>query len=257
VAAPKKLRADRLVVERGLAESRERARALILAGKVFSGERRIEKAGDDVPIDSPLEVRGEALPFVSRGGVKLAGALDDLGLDPKDLVAADIGASTGGFTDCLLSRGARRVYAVDVGYGQLHQKLRSDPRVVVMERTNARYLERDHFPERIDLVVVDASFIGLEKLLPAIQRVLSPRAPLLALVKPQFEVGRERVGKGGVVRDAEARESAIAGVVNAGTALGFLLRGRADSKLKGPSGNQETFVWLDAPAGGKDGGPNP
>lgn len=245
--APAKLRADRLLVERGLVETRERARALILAGKVFSGERRIDKAGDNVAIDAPLEVRGETMPYVSRGGMKLAGALDDLAFDPAGLVVADIGASTGGFTDCVLSRGATRVYAIDVGYGQLHEKLRGDPRVVVMERTNARYLERDHLPEPIDLVLVDASFIGLDKLLPAILQIVKPGGQLLALVKPQFEVGRDRVGKGGVVRDEAAREDAIQAVIERATALGFSPRGRADSKLKGPSGNQETFVWLERP----------
>jgi 23S rRNA (cytidine1920-2'-O)/16S rRNA (cytidine1409-2'-O)-methyltransferase len=245
--APAKLRADRLLAERGLVETRERARALILAGKVFSGERRIDKAGDNVALDAPLEVRGETMPYVSRGGMKLAGALDDLAFDPTGLVVADIGASTGGFTDCVLSRGATRVYAIDVGYGQLHEKLRGDPRVVVMERTNARYLEREHLPEPIDLVLVDASFIGLDKLLPAISRIVKPGGQLLALVKPQFEVGRDRVGKGGVVRDDAAREDAIQAVIESATALGFFSRGRADSKLKGPSGNQETFVWLERP----------
>jgi 23S rRNA (cytidine1920-2'-O)/16S rRNA (cytidine1409-2'-O)-methyltransferase len=162
-------------------------------------------------------------------------------------VCIDVGASTGGFTDCVLSRGAARVYAIDVGYGQLHAKLRADPRVAVMERTNARYLERDHLPEPIDLVLVDASFIGLDKLLPAIARIVKPGGQVLALVKPQFEVGRERVGKGGVVRDEGAREDAIQAVVESAVALGFVPRGRADSKLKGPSGNQETFVWLERP----------
>ncbi len=239
-----KARADLLLVERGLAPSRERARALILAGKVFSGTRRIDKAGDTLPSDAPLSLRGEDHPYVSRGGVKLAGALDAFALDPTGVVAADIGASTGGFTDCLLSRGATRVYAIDVGYGQLHDKLRRDPRVVVMERTNARHLSAGALPEPVDLVVIDASFIGLNKLLPAAAALLRAGGEVVALVKPQFEVGRAAVGKGGVVRDQDARAQAITRVLDEAQALGFARVAQADAVIAGPEGNQEHFVRL-------------
>ncbi len=239
-----KVRADLLLHERGLAETREKARALILAGKVFSGERRVEKAGEKLASDAPLEVRGEALRYVSRGGLKLEGALDAFGYDPAGLVAADVGASTGGFTDCLLQRGAARVYAIDVGYGQLHPKLRADPRVVVMERTNARHLRPGDLPEPVGLVVVDASFIGLEKLLPAIAPLLAPRGDVLALVKPQFQVGRENVGAGGVVRDEALRTAAIDGVAAEAARVGLREKARADAAIKGPKGNLEAFLWL-------------
>src|SRR3954471_3289802 len=205
----KKQRADLLLVELGLAQSRERARALILAGQVFAGDRRIDKAGEMVGESVLLRVRREDHPYVSRGGVKLAGALDAFGLDPRALIAADFGASTGGFSDCLLQRGAAKVYAIDVGYGQLADKLRRDPRVIVMERVNARHLPRGALAELVDWVVIDASFIGLGKLLPAAKAVLKAGGEVVALVKPQFEVGREGVGKGGVVRDAAARSGAI------------------------------------------------
>jgi len=239
-----KRRADVLLVERGLAPSRERAQALILAGLVCSGTRRIDKAGERLALDAALSVRGPDHPYVSRGGVKLAGALDAFGLLPRGVVAADFGASTGGFTDCLLQRGAARVYAIDVGRGQLHDSLRRDPRVVVMERTNARALRAGSLEEQVQWVVIDASFIGLDKLLPAAHALLAPAGTVVALVKPQFEVGRERVGKGGVVRDDVARSEAIEAVVSQARALGFELRGQADSVLEGPSGNKEHFVWL-------------
>jgi 23S rRNA (cytidine1920-2'-O)/16S rRNA (cytidine1409-2'-O)-methyltransferase len=249
VTSPRgKQRVDLLLVERGLAPSRERARALILAGKVYSGTRRIDKAGDQVALTADLGVRGEDHPYVSRGGVKLAGALDAFGLDPHGVVAGDFGASTGGFSDCLLQRGAARVYAIDVGRAQLHERLRRDPRVVVMESTNARHLEAGDLPEPLDWIVIDASFIGLAKLLPAACALLRPGGTVVALVKPQFEVGRERVGKGGVVRDELARAEAIAAVAVDAEALGLRLRGQADSVLPGPAGNRECFVWLSAPA---------
>lgn len=239
-----KIRADLLLTQRGLATSRTRAQALILAGKVFRGARRVEKSGELLDPDAPLEVREPDHPFVSRGGVKLSGALDAFGYDPSGKVVADFGASTGGFTDCLLQRGARKVFAIDVGYGQLHQKLRQDPRVVVMERTNARYLKEDDISERLDLVVIDASFIGLEKLLPAARALLKIDGDVIALVKPQFQVGQEHVGKGGVVRDPALRETAIAEAVIDANAIGFTLVQRVDSVLTGPKGNQETFIWL-------------
>jgi 23S rRNA (cytidine1920-2'-O)/16S rRNA (cytidine1409-2'-O)-methyltransferase len=239
-----KRRADVLLVEQGLAPSRERARALVLAGKVYCGSQRIDKAGTSLAVDASLHVRGEDHPYVSRGGVKLAGALDAFGLDPTGLCIADFGASTGGFTDCVLSRGATRVYAIDVGYGQLHDRLRRDPRVVVMERTNARHLQLGALPEVVDWIVIDASFIGLAKLLPAALSLVRSGGEIVALVKPQFEVGRAAVGKGGVVRDEQARSAAIERVVSEAVALGLVFRNQADAVLAGPEGNREHFVWL-------------
>jgi 23S rRNA (cytidine1920-2'-O)/16S rRNA (cytidine1409-2'-O)-methyltransferase len=244
-----KRRADLLLVERGLCDSRERARALILAGKVLSGEQRIDKAGQSLWSDAPLSLRGQDHPFVSRGGVKLAGALDAFGVDPADRVVADVGASTGGFTDRLLQRGARRVYAIDVGYGQLHERLRRDARVVVMERTNARHVSPADLPEAMDWVVIDASFIGLDKLLPPAAALLRPGGELIALCKPQFEVGPQHVGKGGVVRDEAARAAAVQGVRDCAQALGLEVAGQADSVLEGPAGNREVFLWLHRPGG--------
>jgi 23S rRNA (cytidine1920-2'-O)/16S rRNA (cytidine1409-2'-O)-methyltransferase len=254
MAKAPRVRADQLLVERGLAPSRTRAQSLIMAGTVFVGERRVEKAGDLLPEGAALEVRGEDHPYVSRGGVKLAGALDGFGIDPRGTVAVDVGASTGGFTDVLLRRGARQVFAVDVGYGQLHERLRKDPQVVVLERTNARTMTPTTLGlagPTIDLVVVDASFIGLEKLLPAIAGILRPGGTLVALVKPQFQVRREEVGRGGVVRDDDVRMRASHEVAEAARALGFLVRGDADCVLPGPGGNRERFLWAertDAPA---------
>jgi 23S rRNA (cytidine1920-2'-O)/16S rRNA (cytidine1409-2'-O)-methyltransferase len=230
--------------ERGLAPSPERAQALILAGKVRSGTQRIEKAGQLLASDVELTVQGEDHPYVSRGGVKLEGALEAFALDPAGVVAADIGASTGGFTDCLLQHGAARVYAIDVGRGQLHERLRRDPRVVVMERVNARHLRAGDLEQPVDWVVIDASFIGLDKLLPGARAVLRPGGTVLALVKPQFEVDKTRVAKGGVVRDESARSAAIAAVRGSAEALGFAVRDQADSVLPGPAGNRECFLWL-------------
>jgi 23S rRNA (cytidine1920-2'-O)/16S rRNA (cytidine1409-2'-O)-methyltransferase len=239
-----KVRADLLLTQRGLAPSRTRAQALILAGKVYTGERRVEKSGEPLDESAPLDVREPDHPFVSRGGVKLAGALEELGYDPAGKSAADFGASTGGFTDCLLQRGATKVFAIDVGYGQLHDKLRRDERVVAMERTNARHLTESDLPERVDLVVIDASFIGLEKLLPAARALLKPDGEVLALVKPQFQVGQDKVGKGGVVRDPAVRREAIEATVAAAEAIGFELQAQAESVITGPKGNQEEFIWL-------------
>lgn len=240
---PKKERVDVLLVERGLVESRARAQAIVLAGKVFSGERRVEKAGHKVARDTPLEVRGRDHPYVSRGGVKLAGALDAFGLDPAGLIAADFGASTGGFTDCLLQREAIRVYAIDVGYGQLADRLRRDERVIVMERTNARHLTAESLPEAVTLVVIDASFISIAKLLPAARAVLAEGGEVVGMVKPQFEVGRGKLDRG-VVRDPEARRAAIDEVARAAEALGFRVLDRCDSSLAGPEGNVEAFLRL-------------
>ena len=243
-----KIRADVLLVTQGLAPSRERARAYILAGKVFRGEQRVDKAGEKLDADTPLTVRGVDHPYVSRGGVKLEGALDAFEWDVEGVVAADFGASTGGFTDCLLQRGAVRVFAIDVGYGQLHPRLRSDPRVVVLERTNARHLTSEDIGAKVDLVVIDASFIGLEKLLPAARAILQPDGRVLAMVKPQFQVGRGEVGKGGVVRDPLKRAAAIQAVADAAIELGFVVEARVDAAIKGPKGNLEAFLALRLPA---------
>jgi 23S rRNA (cytidine1920-2'-O)/16S rRNA (cytidine1409-2'-O)-methyltransferase len=236
-------RADVLVVERGLAESRARAQRLILAGQVYSGERRIEKSGELVASEAPLEVR-KTERFVSRGGDKLEGALASFGLDVTGATCADIGASTGGFTDCLLQRGARRVFAIDVGHGQLASELRGDPRVVVLERTNARYLDRATLGEPCDVVVVDASFIGIEKLLPGIAAVLGSHGSLVALIKPQFEAGKREAARGrGVISDPQVRDAAIARAREAIVQAGFEVVGEIDSVLKGPKGNRERFVY--------------
>jgi 23S rRNA (cytidine1920-2'-O)/16S rRNA (cytidine1409-2'-O)-methyltransferase len=240
-----KVRADQLLVDRGLAPSRTRGQAMIMAGTVYVGTKRVEKPGDMLPADAVIEAKGEDHPYVSRGGVKLAGALDGFGVDPRDLVAIDVGASTGGFTDVLLQRGARKVYAVDVGYGQLHDKLRRDPRVVVLERTNARTMTPETLGldgASLDLCVVDASFIGLDKLLPAIAGVLRTGGALVALVKPQFQLRREDVGKGGIVRDDALRIKASEDVAAAARALGFEVRGESDCVLPGPGGNRERFL---------------
>ncbi len=233
-----------MLVELGLAESRAKAQALILAGLVYDGERRIDKAGAPLAADAPVALRGRDHPWVSRGGVKLAHALDHFGVDVADRAALDIGASTGGFTDVLLTRGARRVYAVDVGHGQLAWKLRQDPRVVVHERLNARTLTRDHIPEPVDIVACDASFIGVATVLPAALTLTAPAAVLLALVKPQFEAGRERVGKGGVVRDPAIHravcERAAAWV---GAQPGWAVIGIVESPILGPQGNREFLLY--------------
>lgn len=241
--ASKKVRADLLLVERGLAESRSRAQALVLAGLVFSGERRVEKPGDQLLPDAAVEVRGRDHPWVSRGGVKLAHALEHFGIDPSGRVALDVGASTGGFTDVLLQKGATKVYAVDVGHGQLDWRLRNDPRVVVLERTNARHLDATVIPEPVDLVVCDASFIGLRSVLPGALALAAPTARLVALIKPQFEVGRGEVGKGGVVTDPEKHE-AVCDMIVAWLAgeMGWTVLGVTESPIKGPSGNSEFLV---------------
>ena len=240
---PVKVRADQLLVARRLAPSRARAQALVLAGKVYVGETRIDKAGALLAEDAAIVVRGDDHPYVSRGGVKLAGALDTFGVDARGKLCLDLGASTGGFTDCLLQRGAARVVAVDVGYGQLAHKLRVDPRVVVMERTNARTLAPTAIGGVADLVVVDASFIGLGKLLHAIASCLAPGGELVALVKPQFEVGREEAARTkGVVRDPKVRARAIEGATKEIAAVGLEVLSTCDSTLEGPKGNLEAFV---------------
>ncbi|WP_193369957.1 TlyA family RNA methyltransferase [Pelagibius marinus] len=238
-----KTRADLALVERGLVESRAKAQALIMAGKVFAGERKLAKAGESVAEDQALEVRGQDHPWVSRGGLKLAHALQAFDLDPAGLTCLDVGASTGGFTDVLLQHGAARVYAVDVGHGQLAWQLRNDPRVVVLERTNARTLTAEQVPEPVDLLVCDASFIGLEILLPAPLALTAPGAVMAVLIKPQFEVGKERVGKGGVVRDPALHEEVCARIrawVEAQP--GWTVEGVVESPITGPEGNKEFLL---------------
>jgi 23S rRNA (cytidine1920-2'-O)/16S rRNA (cytidine1409-2'-O)-methyltransferase len=238
-----KQRLDQLLLARGLAPSRARAQAIVLAGEVFVAGVRVDKAGTLVPDDAAIEVRGADHGYVSRGGVKLAGALDAFALDVTGLRCLDLGASTGGFTDCLLQRGAAGVTAVDVGYGQLAHKLRIDPRVVVMERTNARTLTPDAVGGPVDLTVVDASFIGLEKLMPAIAACTRPGGALVALVKPQFEVGREEASRArGVIRDEAVRSEAIERATRSVAESGFAVVARCDSSLPGPKGNREAFV---------------
>ena len=237
-----KARADQLLVDRGLAESRARAQALILAGLVFTGERKVEKAGQPLAPDAPLEVRGRDHPWVSRGGVKLAHGLDHFGWDVAGAIALDVGSSTGGFTDVLLTKGAARVYAVDVGTNQLAWKLRQDPRVVVHEQTNARYLTRDVVPEPVDIIVCDASFIALAKVLDAAIELARPGGRLLALVKPQFEAEREEIGKGGVVRDPAVHERVVAAASAWLESRGWRVEGTTPSPITGPEGNVEFLL---------------
>jgi len=239
-----KRRADQLLVEQGLAESRTKAQALILAGLVSCGERRVDKPGEQLAAGSALVLKGRDHPWVSRGGVKLAHALDHFRIVVEEKVALDIGASTGGFTEVLLARGARRVYAVDVGHGQLAWKLRQDPRVVVRERLNARHLTRADLPETVDVVTCDASFIGLSLVLPASLALADERAELVALVKPQFEVDRVQVGKGGVVRDPEIhREVCERAAAWVAAQPGWSVVGIVESPILGPEGNREFLLY--------------
>jgi 23S rRNA (cytidine1920-2'-O)/16S rRNA (cytidine1409-2'-O)-methyltransferase len=242
----RRVRIDVLLVERGLAPTRAKAQALVMAGAVVTKSGRVEKAGSLVNEDADIMV-GDKARFVSRGGDKLDAALETFrasGLEVFGMVTVDIGASTGGFTDCLLSRGATKVYAIDVGYGQLAQVLRTDERVAVRERTNARNLAREDFAEPIDLIVVDASFIGIGQLMPAIARILRQDGALVALVKPQFEAGKQDATRGrGVIRDAAVRERAIAKARVAVIEAGFVIRAEVDSTLAGPKGNLERFLY--------------
>lgn len=235
-------RLDKILVQRGLAPSREKAQALILAGCVRVDGRLLTQSGRKVPENALIELQGQDHPYVSRGGIKLAHALDHFGLDVTHLVAMDVGASTGGFTDCLLQRGARKVYAVDVGYGQLAWKLRQDPRIVVLERQNIRYLNRSAVPEPIDCAVVDVSFISLRLVLPKVVEFLAPRAFFVALIKPQFEAGREHVGKGGVVKDPAVQDAVCQSVAAAAKVLGFDVLGVTPSPILGPKGNREFLL---------------
>ena len=238
-----KSRLDQALVARGLAETRSKAQGLIMAGLVFVAGRRADKPGAPVAADAAIDVRGKEHPYVSRGGVKLAAALDHFAIDPRDKVCLDVGASTGGFTDVLLQLGAARVYAVDVGHGQLDWRLRNDGRVVVLERVNARHLTKVQVPEPVNLIVCDASFIGLATILPAPLALAAPGARLVALIKPQFEVGPQHVGKGGIVRDAAQQQAARDRVVAwLGAQDGWTVRGVIESPIQGADGNREFLL---------------
>ncbi len=244
-----KERLDRLVFERGLARSREHARALIMAGSVLVADRPVDKPGTTVPAEAEIRLRGDVSPFVSRGGQKLEKALEAFALDVAGLTVIDVGASTGGFTDCLLQRGAVRVFAVDVGYGQLAWKLRQDERVVNLEKTNIRYLQPESLAAVPDMAVIDASFISLDKVLPATISLIRPGGTIVALIKPQFEVGRGQVGKGGVVRDPDLHRQVIDNIRELAETLHLTVHGVVESPILGPKGNREFLICLEKSAG--------
>jgi 23S rRNA (cytidine1920-2'-O)/16S rRNA (cytidine1409-2'-O)-methyltransferase len=241
--AASKIRIDQLLVERGLADSRTRAQALIMAGHVLMGDKRVDKAGLSVAPDAEIVIKGQDHPWVSRGGIKLAHALNHFGIDVGGTVAIDVGSSTGGFTDVLLTKGAERVYAVDSGTNQLAWKLRSDPRVIVHEQTSARILTADHIPETVELIVCDASFIGLAKVLERPLSFAGPGARLIALIKPQFEAGRGEVGKGGVVRDMAVHARVCSEVEQWLISIGWQVKGLTESPITGPKGNVEFLIF--------------
>ncbi len=240
----KKERLDTLLVEKGFFESRSRAQAAIMAGQVLVNEQKIDKTGTQVAPDAAIRILGSDLKYVSRGGLKLEKAVECFALDLKGKTAADIGASTGGFTDCALQNGAARVYAIDVGYGQLAWKLRSDERVINMERTNVRYLEADSLPEKVDIATIDVAFISLDKVLPAVKKILADDGIVIALIKPQFEAGKENVGKKGVVRDPAVHLNVINNVIGTARELDFKIAGLDYSPVKGPEGNIEYLLYL-------------
>lgn len=239
-----KERLDVLLVSLGLAESRAKAQATIMAGEVYVNGQKADKSGMEVDITSNVEVRGSACPYVSRGGLKLEKALRNFGVDPTGYVCSDSGASTGGFTDCLLQQGASKVFAIDVGYGQLAWKIRNDPRVVVMERTNIRYVTPEDLGQPLDLSVIDVSFISLSLVLPVVKTLLKPTGQVLCLIKPQFEAGRDKVGKKGVVRDAAVHEEVLQNFISLAKSLGFTIRNLTFSPVKGPEGNIEFLAHL-------------
>ena len=239
-----KKRLDVLLTEQGYTDSRSKAQAIIMAGQVYVDGQKADKPGTAYEETVQIEVRGESCPYVSRGGLKLEKALRDFGVKPEGFVCSDSGASTGGFTDCLLQQGAKKVFAIDVGYGQLDWKIRSDPRVVVMERTNIRYVTPEQLGEPLDLSVIDVSFISLKIVLPAIQALLKPDGQVLCLIKPQFEAGREKVGKKGVVREPETHKEVLDNFVRLATELGFTILGLTFSPVKGPEGNIEFLGHL-------------
>lgn len=240
----KRERIDKLLIEKGIVPSRERARALILEGKVTVEGSVIDKPGVRVNVDAPVQIRGEDLPYVSRGGKKLEKALESFGIDPEGMIVMDVGASTGGFSDCVLQKGAKKVYAVDVGYGQLAWKLRTDPRVVNLERRNIRYLKREEIREDLDLILIDTSFISIEKFLPHLLEFLKKGGEVIGLIKPQFEVGKGEVGKGGVVRDPALHQKVIERITKFCESVGFGVLGVIESPLLGPKGNKEFFIRL-------------
>ena len=248
-----KIRLDQLLVERGLSESRERAKRRIMAGEVLVDGQKIDKAGTMVKPEAEIRLLGNDLPYVSRGGLKLAKAIEEFGVTLEGKTAADIGASTGGFTDCMLQNGAKKVYAIDVGYGQLAWKLRTDERVVNMERTNIRYVTLDDIGEPLDFASIDVAFISLDKVLPVAKTLLSETGEILALIKPQFEAGREHVGKKGVVRDSAIHEAVCHKVVDLARSLAFVPKALTFSPVKGPEGNIEYLVWLTKDAAAEDG----
>lgn len=239
-----KIRLDQALVNRGLVGSREKSKALIMAGKVYVNEARAEKPGTQIKPDDLIQIRGEEMPYVSRGGLKLKKAVDTFGLCLLGKTVLDIGASTGGFTHCALLEGAKKVYAVDVGYGQLDWSLRQDSRVVCMERTNARYLTETDIPEPVDLITIDVAFISLNKVLPALLPFLKENGIVVALVKPQFEAGRDKVGKKGVVRDPQVHYEVISSVINCSISLGLQVNGLDFSPVRGPEGNLEFLLLL-------------
>ena len=239
-----KERLDVLLVSLGLAESRAKAQATIMAGEVYVNGQKADKSGMEVDITSNVEVRGSACPYVSRGGLKLEKALRNFGVDPTGYVCSDSGASTGGFTDCLLQQGASKVFAIDVGYGQLAWKIRNDPRVVVMERTNIRYVTPEDLGQPLDLSVIDVSFISLSLVLPVVKTLLKPTGQVLCLIKPQFEAGKDKVGKKGVVRDAAVHEEVLQNFISLAKSLGFTIRNLTFSPVKGPEGNIEFLAHL-------------
>ena len=238
-----KERLDKLLVDKGIVQSRERARALIMAGKVLVKGKKVEKAGEMVLVDADIVLIGEDIPYVSRGGLKLEKALDEFNIDVTGKVAIDVGASTGGFTDCLLQRGAKKVYAIDVGYGQLDLKLRNDPRVINIERQNIRYIEKKVVPEDVDLVTIDSSFISLVKIIPKILEFIGEYGALIALIKPQFEVGKGEVGKGGVVRDEAKQRAVVEKIREFCTDSGLSVIGVVESPILGPKGNREFLIY--------------
>ncbi|CAH0541281.1 RNA binding methyltransferase FtsJ like [Oscillospiraceae bacterium] len=239
-----KERLDVLLVSLGLAESRAKAQATIMAGEVYVNGQKADKSGMEVDITSNIEVRGSACPYVSRGGLKLEKALKNFGVDPTGYVCSDSGASTGGFTDCLLQQGASKVFAIDVGYGQLAWKIRNDPRVVVMERTNIRYVTLEDLGEPLDLSVIDVSFISLSLVLPVVKTLLKPTGQVLCLIKPQFEAGKDKVGKKGVVRDPAVHEEVLQNFISLAKSLDFTIRNLTFSPVKGPEGNIEFLAHL-------------
>lgn len=239
-----KERIDVLLVKNGLATSREKAKAMVMAGIVFVAGQRVDKPGTELSEEVMIELKGDPLPFVSRGGLKLAKAVEAFSLPFRDKVVADIGSSTGGFTDCVLQNGAKRVYAVDVGYGQLDWKLRTDPRVVSMERVNARHLTKDSLPEQMDWIVSDVAFISITKIFPAMLAILKEDGQVLSLIKPQFEAGREHVGKKGVVKDKSVHIQVLEHVLSQAEHIGFQVLGLDYSPIRGPEGNIEYLAWL-------------